>query len=700
MRTVRVLARDPDMAARLRRALDGSLELGTAASLEQALRAVGTGPADVLVVDFGSARVDPEELAVVAAAASRPFLVGLLAPEDPVPRGAERCDLALPRELPDAALRLAIGQGLRVQRLEQEVASLRRDRTRREPVTPPASPGAPGGPAALGTVLKDLGKLLSAHFDIERVVEFFLDAVAELVRPGRVALLLVDGEDRFRPRGFRGLDPGLAERVRLESDEGLPAWFGQHARLAVRTELGHEPEWLEAARELALLGGEVAVPLWVQAKLVGILVLGPRVTGQSYAAEDLERLFTLSSQVAMAVEDISLFNTVRAQHGFIEQVLAHLQSGAITIDAAGRVTRFNRRAEQILGLSLADVAGQDLRGLPSPLGDLLYETMRGGQELRLAEVSLPRDQATLEVSTSRILDPTGAPSGAVMILDDPAPRHRLHRERQASQTLDLLNRVLLRLTDEIKNPLVSIYTFLELLPQRYEDPEFRETFLSVVGKDTQRLISLVDKLITLAGDRDYKADFCDLRQLLHDALEELSVRLERSRGPRDAALFLLQVPERPDQLTAILYAPDGDLVAKVDREQLTKAIGYLVRFLANRVEREGRVAIHLQVASDDPGRIRLALTGRPAQLSALERERLFSPLAIASDRLLDVGPGVTQKIVEAHGGALTIGGQEGEIRFVLTLPRTQCAGSDFDFRTAGPPHDRGGELSGSQSLTP
>jgi signal transduction histidine kinase len=62
--------------------------------------------------------------------------------------------------------------------------------------------------------------------------------------------------------------------------------------------------------------------------------------------------------------------------------------------------------------------------------------------------------------------------------------------------------VLLRLTDEIKNPLVSIYTFLELLPQRYEDPEFRETFLAVVGKDTQRLISLVDKLITLAGDRD------------------------------------------------------------------------------------------------------------------------------------------------------------------------------------------------------
>ena len=90
-------------------------------------------------------------------------------------------------------------------------------------------------------------------------------------------------------------------------------------------------------------------------------MLGPRVTGQPYGSEDLERLFTLASQVAMAVEDISLFNTVRAQHSFIEQVLTHLQSGAITIGTPGRVTRFNRRAEQILELRVGDVLGRDLR---------------------------------------------------------------------------------------------------------------------------------------------------------------------------------------------------------------------------------------------------------------------------------------------------------------------------------------------------
>src|SRR5262249_29609321 len=159
---------------------------------------------------------------------------------------------------------------------------------------------------------------------------------------------------------------------------------------------------------------------------------------------------------------------------------------------------FNGRAEEILAVPRGEVLGHDLRALPSPLGDLLYETMRDGRELRLQEIVLPRRPTfPLEVSTSRILGPGGTPAGAVMIVDDPAPRHLLHRERQATQALDLLNRVLLRLTDEIKNPLVSIYTFLELLPQRYDDPEFRDRFFAVVGRDTKHLISLVDKLIVL-----------------------------------------------------------------------------------------------------------------------------------------------------------------------------------------------------------
>ena len=670
MRTGLLVSRDPVLAARLRRALDGTLELIGTASLAREVKTGRLLPIDLVLVDFGSAPVEPDELVEARSRLGSAFLVGLLGSDELAPVGLERCELIIPLTLPDGALRAAIEQAVRFQRLGQEVASLRRERARHEASAHAAPPSGNGG--VQGAVLKEIGKLLGSHFDLERVVDFFLDAITELVRPARGALLLADEAGRFRVRGHRGLDPAVSEHLRLQPAEGLPAWFARNARLAVSRELEGEPECLDAARELQVLGGEVAIPLWVHARLVGILALGPRVTGQPYGGQDLERLFTLAGQVAVVVEDISLFNAARAQHNFVEQVLAHLQSGALTIDTTGRVTLVNRRAEEILGLVRAEVVGQDLRVLPSPIGDLLYDAVRNGQELRLHEVALARRPGMpLEVSTSRIVGADGEAVGAVLILDDPAPRHLLHRERQATQTADFLSRVLLRLTDEIKNPLVSIYTFLELLPQRYDDPEFREKFFSVVSQDTQNLISLVDKLIILAGEREYKVEFCDLRELLNDAIESLAFRFERPRVSQDATILLLQVPDRADRLTTVLYTPDTDLVVRADRDQLGKAIGYLVRFLVSRVAADGRVAIH---AVPDPGEprttIRLSILGKPAALTPTERERLFSPLAIASERLLDVGPSVSQKIVEAHGGTLAVGGEEGEIRFVMTLPRT------------------------------
>jgi PAS domain S-box-containing protein len=660
------------MMARLKRLLNGSFEVVVLESVRDAVDPGRDNLADALLVDLVSTRIDPAELGMVQARPGRPVLVGLVSADEPAASGSERCDLVVSSALPDAALRATIEQTVRVHRLELEVDHLRRDRVRAEAAASHSvtAPGSVTTPAAVWTVLREMGKLLAAHFDLERVIGFFLDAIVELVRPARTALLLLDEDRRYHVRGQRGLDPQFVALLHLEGDDGLPAWFRREGRLAVRQELAREADWLDALRELQALGGEVAVPLWVQAKLVGILTLGPRVAGQPYGSEDLERLFTLAGQVAMAVEDISLFSTVRAQHAFIEQVLAHLQNGAITIDASGHVTRVNRRAEELLGLARADILGRDLRSLPSPLGDLLFAAFRGDRELRLEEVSLPRRATPLEVTTSQIAGPGGTPAGAVMIFDDPTPRHLLHRERQTSQTLDLLNRVLLRLTDEIKNPLVSIYTFLELLPQRYDDPEFRETFLAVVGKDTQRLISLVDKLIILAGEREYKLDFCDLRELLNETLADVSLRFERTPGSAEGTLFLLQTPERRDHLTAVLSTPETDLTVKADRDQLGKALGYLFRFLLNRVAADGRVIIHVVTDPDRANAIRLSIIGRPATLTPFEREQLFSPLAIAADRLLDVGPSVSQKIVEAHGGSLVLGGQDGEIRFVLTLPRT------------------------------
>src|SRR5438477_11537976 len=64
----------------------------------------------------------------------------------------------------------------------------------------------------------------------------FLDAIGELVRPTRTALLLSEGRD-YRVAAHRGLAPQIVESVRLPAAQGLAHWLATQGRPARAHEL-------------------------------------------------------------------------------------------------------------------------------------------------------------------------------------------------------------------------------------------------------------------------------------------------------------------------------------------------------------------------------------------------------------------------------------------------------------------------------
>src|SRR5439155_412527 len=79
------------------------------------------------------------------------------------------------------------------------------------------------------------------------------------------------------------------------------------------------------------------------------------------------------------------------------------------------------------------------------------------------EIQLALRGLWLEVSTYPVRGEDGAPLGAVLVFEDlTAQKELLTQKRQVEQT-QLLTRVVARIADEIKNPLVSINTFIELI---------------------------------------------------------------------------------------------------------------------------------------------------------------------------------------------------------------------------------------------
>src|SRR5262245_3267162 len=559
-------------------------------------------------------------------------------------------DFALPAAFSDGDLEAAVRLLGDNQRLLREVATLRTQLVP-PPVLTPGAEAAPETPA-LARVLKEFSRVLAAGFNLPRVLEMFLDAIGELIRPSRSALLLLDENgEAYQVRAHRGLAPPIVESVRLSALHGLGRWLavqGRPARLAELTDPA-------LAAELKLLGGVVAVPLLTHGELVAILVVGQPVIGGAYGRPETEVLFDLATHLATAIRDITLHHQLQQEKEFSERILAHMSSGVLTIGRNERIGTVNRRAEEVLGIPAADLVGQDLRALPSPLGDMLFETLSYGRALPKAEVQLPLRSLWLEVSTYPIHGEGPDPLGAVLVLEDRTAQKELAAQKRQAQELQLLARVIARIADEIKNPLVSINTFVELIEERFEDPDFRKLFSLVVRRDGRRLVQVFEKLAGLVSEGELDFQVVDVNAVVDDVVTAIELA-------DDEPVKRLQVElpgERPAQLV------------RVDPVQFRKALSCLVWYLDhNAPAEEPRVAISVGRHANKDGKeeVRSLSGSRTATVSPDRLERLFDPVQVVQESLIDVGPAVSQRLIEAVGGRLRVRQGRHELAFQVTLP--------------------------------
>jgi nitrogen fixation/metabolism regulation signal transduction histidine kinase len=443
----------------------------------------------------------------------------------------------------------------------------------------------------------------------------------------------------------------VADAVKISAAHGLARWLAAQGRPARIQDLS-DPVLIA---ELKLLGGTVAVPLLTQGELVAILVVGQPLVGPPYGRHETEVLFDLATQLATAIRGITLHHQLRQEKEFSERILARMSSGVVTIGRDERVGIVNRRAEEILGLPASDLVGQDLRALPSPLGDMLFETLTHGQPLARAEVQLPLRQLWLEISTYPIHGEEPAPLGAVLVFEDRTAQKELAAQKRQAEEFQLLGRTIARIADEIKNPLVSINTFVELVEERYEDPDFRKLFSSVVRRDVRRLVQVFEKLAGLVSEGELNFTTVDANAVIDEVVTAVEVADE---GP-GKRLQLDVTRDRSPQLI------------RVDAVQFRKALSYLVWYLTHSSPgEEAKVSISVgrHANHDEPEEVRILIGSRTATVPADKLERIFDPVQMVQESLIEVGPAVSQRVIEALGGRLRVRQGRHEVAFQVTLP--------------------------------
>ena len=99
------------------------------------------------------------------------------------------------------------------------------------------------------------------------------------------------------------------------------------------------------------------------------------------------------------------------------------------------------------------------------------------------------------------------------------------------------------LAHEIRNPLVSIKTFVQLLPTHHHDPRFREKFFKLIGEEVSRIDQLTEQLLDLASPRTYSAQMIELHPVLRASLD-----LVTAKAAHKNVEFLTEFTASPDQV--------------------------------------------------------------------------------------------------------------------------------------------------------
>jgi len=130
---------------------------------------------------------------------------------------------------------------------------------------------------------------------------------------------------------------------------------------------------------------------------------------------------------------------------------------------------------------------------------------------------------------SPLRSPQGALVGAVAVFSDLSRVKELEHERRRAERLASVEAIASGMVHEIRNPLVAIKTFTQLLPSRFNDASFRDDFSRVVGHGIVRVEDLLDRLQMLSSASRQPMEPVDVTVPLGETLDLLQPRLEACR---------------------------------------------------------------------------------------------------------------------------------------------------------------------------
>ncbi len=184
-----------------------------------------------------------------------------------------------------------------------------------------------------------------------------------------------------------------------------------------------------------------------------------------------------------------------------KQIAQNVKVGIIYIDKLGRVNAINEFASEVMNVCAddiiykifyetdiievfsIDIIQEMLDGMRNPYSTTMTIKQKDGEDLRF------------DVSYSPICSESEETQGVIINFEDITEKEILKKSLMQKNRLEPLGQLLLNVAHEIRNPLACIKGFIDLLPENYDDDEFKESLMNHVPMQIEYINRLLTELL-------------------------------------------------------------------------------------------------------------------------------------------------------------------------------------------------------------
>jgi signal transduction histidine kinase len=323
--------------------------------------------------------------------------------------------------------------------------------------------------------------------------------------------------------------------------------------------------------------------------------------------------------------------------------------GIIVVGARGRIVACTAAAATQLHMKRAQLENAPANSLPAPLPKLILAAANSGKTVAGREIESPIPEGGTTLLRASILPlKSGASTQVIVVLNSPSPAQVSDQNMRRLDRLAGLGTLSASMAHEIKNGMVAIKTFVDLLAQKNQEAELTE----VVGRELQRINTIVTQMLRLAAPKT--ATFTDVQ--MHELLDQSLRLLQHQIGAKMISV------RRNYQA-----APD---TARGNDAQLQQVFMNLLLNAIEAMGTNGVLTVDTEIAECGGQRLlKVHIQDTGVGVARENLVRLFEPFFTTKKHGTGLGLAISKRIALEHHGAIEARSDiaRGSI-FTLTLP--------------------------------